>query len=140
MFEKVMTTASRSEPLIQARDPAAARHIDDALARLLPVIVESLDPLEIWLFGSRAEGRAHPTSDYDLLVVLPDGATEEQLDMPSKFWLADRARVSADIIPLTMSEFNDDKDLLDTLARAAWLRGVCLYERPGSHRRLPQDG
>lgn len=140
MLAEKMTTTARSDVSITPRDAIAAALIDESLAKLLPIIVEALDPLEVWLFGSRAEGRAHADSDYDLLVVLPDDATEEQLDLPSKFWLADRARVTADIVPLTISEFNDDKDVLDTLARAAWVRGKCLYERPGAHRALPQDG
>lgn len=140
MLAETMTTTERSDVSIKPRDAVAATLIDASLARLLPIIVDALDPIEIWLFGSRAEGRARPTSDYDLLVVLPDGVPEEAFDVMNAYWLTDRAGVTADIIPLTMSEFNDDKDGLDTLARAAWLRGKCLYERPGSHRRLPQDG
>ncbi len=50
----------------------AVFHIEDpALDRLLARVVEVMNPLEVWLFGSRAEGRARPDSDYDLLVVLP---------------------------------------------------------------------
>ena len=140
MLKATMTTALRSEPIVNPRDTVAAAYVDASLARLLKVVVDALDPLEVWLFGSRAEGRARDTSDYDVLIVLPDNATAEALDLRSAYWLADRADVAADLIPLTMSEFNVDKDILDTLARAAWLRGKCLYERPGSHRRLPQDG
>ncbi len=140
MLNTPVTTASRSDAVFRPRDPGAATYIDAALSRLLPVIVEALDPLEIWLFGSRAEGRARAESDYDILIVLPDDTAEDALSMRSAYWLGDRADVTTDLIPLTISEFNDDKDVLDTLARAAWLRGRCLYERPGSHRRLPQDG
>jgi predicted nucleotidyltransferase len=51
-----------------------------ALDRLVRHIVEVMHPLQVWLFGSRAEGRARPTSGYDLLVVMPDGTPEPELD------------------------------------------------------------
>lgn len=140
MIASHVTTATQADARVKPRDNVAAEHIDAPLARLLPILVEALDPLEVWLFGSRAERRAHSESDYDVLVVLPDGASKEALDPRNAYALVDRADITADLIPLTMSEFNVDKDILDTLARAAWLRGRCLYERPGSHRRLPQDG
>lgn len=102
------------------------------LERLRPVlerIVTSLGPEEIWLFGSRAEGRARPRSDYDLLAVLPDGASDAELD-PIRAWSLVRGLgVPVDIVPCTRSEFEEEKHEIDTLARAAFLRGVRLYER-----------
>ena len=58
---------------------------DAPLERLVHHVVEVMDPLEVWLFGSRAENRARPTSDYDLLVVMPDGTPEPDLD-PVRAW------------------------------------------------------
>jgi predicted nucleotidyltransferase len=51
---------------------------DAALKAVVSRLVERLDPLEIWLFGSRSEivggnwSRARPDSDFDLMVVLRD--------------------------------------------------------------------
>ena len=102
------------------------------LERLRPVlerIVERLHPEEIWLFGSRAENRAHPKSDFDLLAVLPDGTPEPELD-PIRAWSIVRGLgVPIDLIPCTRSEFEEEKHQIDTLARAAFLRGIRLYER-----------
>ncbi len=102
------------------------------LERLRPVlerIVTRLGPEEIWLFGSRAEDRARPNSDYDLLAVLPDGTPEAALD-PVKAWLIVRGMgVPVDVVPCTRSEFEEEKHEIDTLARAAFLRGVRVYER-----------
>ena len=39
--------------------------------------MESLRPLEIYLFGSHARGTAHKHSDLDLLVVVPDDAGDQ---------------------------------------------------------------
>jgi predicted nucleotidyltransferase len=43
---------------------------EEELARIVRVIAERFDPEKILLFGSRAQGRAAPDSDADLLVVM----------------------------------------------------------------------
>jgi predicted nucleotidyltransferase len=109
---------------------ASTTHTMDApLERLVQHVVEAMNPLEVWLFGSRAENRARPTSDYDLLVVMPDGTPELELD-PVRAWrLGWEVRVTADIVPCTRSEFDEEKYELDSLPRAAMLRGRKIYER-----------
>lgn len=101
----------------------------ERLASLLMRIVERLRPEEIWLFGSRAEGRARPESDYDLLAVLSDDASADELDPIAAWSLTRGLRIAADIIPCTRSEFEEEKHEIDTLARAAFLRGKRIYER-----------
>ncbi|MCI0587166.1 MAG: nucleotidyltransferase domain-containing protein [Planctomycetes bacterium] len=55
----------------EVRDPAGAdRHAEAELERIVRVVVERFDPERVVLFGSRAEGRAAPDSDADLLVVM----------------------------------------------------------------------
>lgn len=102
------------------------------LERLRPVlerIVARLHPEEIWLFGSRAENRARPKSDFDLLAILPDSTPESELD-PVRAWsIVHGLGVPVDLIPCTRSEFEEEKNEIDTLARAAFLRGIRLYER-----------
>jgi predicted nucleotidyltransferase len=109
---------------------ASTTHAMDApLERLMRRVFEVMNPLEVWLFGSRAEDRARATSDYDLLVVMPDGTPEAELD-PVRAWrLGWDVRVTADIVPCTRSEFDEEKDELDSLPRAAMLRGRKIYER-----------
>lgn len=46
-------------------------------AELLEPVIASVDPVEVWLFGSRARGEARPGSDWDLYVVVDDGAGED---------------------------------------------------------------
>jgi predicted nucleotidyltransferase len=102
---------------------------DASLERLVRHVVEVMNPLEVWLFESRAENRARPTSDYDLLVVMPDGTPESELD-PVRAWrLGWEVRVTADIIPCTRSEFDEEKHEVDSLPRAAVLRGRKIFER-----------
>jgi predicted nucleotidyltransferase len=40
--------------------------------------VEELKPFRTYLFGSRAEGRARPDSDFDLVVVFDDDAPNSE--------------------------------------------------------------
>jgi predicted nucleotidyltransferase len=102
---------------------------DTQLLKLIRRVTERMNPLEIWLFGSRAEGRARPDSDYDLLVVMPDSTPEAQLD-PVRAWrLGREVGVVADIIPCLRSEFDEEKFESDTLAQAAYRRGWKVYER-----------
>ena len=99
------------------------------LEPLLERIVARLAPEEIWLFGSRAEGRARLDSDYDLLVVLPDESPEAHLDVVAAWTLVRGLDIPADIVPCTRAEFEEEKHEIDTLARAAFLRGRRIYER-----------
>lgn len=96
---------------------------------LIARVVERLAPEEIWLFGSRAEGRARPDSDYDLLVVLPDSAPEQALDLQRAWELTCGLGVAADLVPCTRSEFEEEKEAVGTLASAAFRRGRRVYDR-----------
>lgn len=99
------------------------------LDRLVRHVVDVMRPVEIWLFGSRAEGRARSSSDYDLLVVMPDGTPEAELDPVRAWQLGWDVKVTADIIPCTRSEFDEEKLEIDSLPKAATMRGRKLYER-----------
>jgi uncharacterized protein len=92
------------------------------LAPLEPVmrrLVAELDPEEVWLFGSRAEGRAREHSDYDLLAVLPDDTPEARLDPIGAWQLVRGTGVPVDVVPCTRREFEEEKDEIDSLPRAA---------------------
>lgn len=99
------------------------------IAPLVERIIANLTPEEIWLFGSRAEGRARPDSDYDLLAVLSDDAPDSALDLMKAWELTCGLGVPADLVPCTRSDFEADKDDVGTLARAAYHRGRRIYER-----------
>jgi predicted nucleotidyltransferase len=101
----------------------------DLPAPVLARIVERMNPLAIWLFGARATGRARRDSDYDLLAVMPDGTPEDDLD-PVKAWAVTRdLGVPVDLIPCTISEFEEEKNEIDTLPREASRHGKLIYEQ-----------
>jgi len=100
---------------------------DDRLARLVRDVVETHRPRAVYLFGSRAEGRATPTSDYDLLVVLPSDAPEAAFDVCGAHDSVLRTRVSADIIPTSVDVFLACRHNLSTLEGVAYTRGKLIY-------------
>jgi predicted nucleotidyltransferase len=100
------------------------------IAPLVERIVTHLKPDEIWLFGSRAEGRARPDSDDDLLAVLPDDAPKSALDLLKAWELTCGLGIPADLVPYRRSDFEEEKDDVGTLARAAYHRGRRIHERP----------
>lgn len=100
---------------------------DERLARLLEDVVTTHHPLAVFLFGGRAEGRATPTSDYDLLVVLPDDAPEDAFDEARAFASGLRTRVPADIIMTTQEVFLACRGNLSTIEGQAHARGRLLY-------------
>lgn len=105
--------------------PAPLHRLEVVISR----IVERMAPEEIWLFGSQAEGRARPDSDYDLLAVLPDTSPVEWLDPMAAWSLVRGLGVPVDLVPCTRSVFEEERAEPDSLPRAAFLRGKKIYER-----------
>jgi len=99
-------------------------------AQFIRRIVEVLAPEEIWLFGSRARGTHHPESDWDLLVVLPNTATEQQLDLES-VWrsLRDLRLQRVEVLPVTQRDFEEGKHYLGTLSQIVAVEGTRVYAR-----------
>ena len=99
------------------------------LATLLSRIEARYHPEQVWLFGSRARGDARPTSDWDILVVVPDDTDERDLD-PVVAWRLQRGSgVYADVVPCWAREYREDRDTVNTLAYEVAREGVLIYER-----------
>lgn len=101
-----------------------------ALRPLLARIIEQWNPLQIWLFGSRARGDASPTSDWDLFVVAPDDVPDRELDDPLIGWrLRRKSGVRADVITCRGRDFVEDRSTPNTMAFEVATDGVLIYER-----------
>ena len=108
----------------------ADRHIDVGSIRpLLERIVARWQPLQVWLFGSRARGDATPESDWDLFVVVDDSTGETELDPGVGRRLRRECGVRADVIPWRASEFAEFRGTPNTLAYSVATDGVLLHER-----------
>ena len=110
--------------------PTSASSQTAVPAEFLSRIVETLHPVEIWLFGSRARGDFKHTSDWDLIAVVPDEAPDSDLDVAS-VWrrLRDLRLQRVDVLPVKQSEFQTGRQMLGTLAQIATSEGVRVYER-----------
>jgi predicted nucleotidyltransferase len=98
-----------------------------ALAFLRDRLVVALKPRAIWQFGSRARGDAAEDSDFDLLVVLPDG-------LPPEAYASDRVAepvvgcgLGYDIVPCSWGEFVKDRDVPGSLVHRAVTEGKPIY-------------
>ena len=76
-------------------------------------IVEVLEPEEVWLLGSRARRTHGPDSDWDLMAVLPDAASERKLDLAA-VWsdLHELRRLRVEVIPIRRCDFEEDRHTL----------------------------
>lgn len=95
---------------------------------MLDRIIVEFRPVEIRLFGSRARGVAHTTSDWDLFVVVPDDLPAAD-DPLAGYRLRRETRTRADVVLCPASEFQEDRDTPNTLAYEVAHFGVSIYER-----------
>ena len=92
---------------------------------LIALIRARCNPLSVWLFGSRAKGSPREDSDWDLLVVLPDEVSDEQMfadNTPSRFGRI--TSINADIIYCNETEFSESTSVPNTLAYEVARTGV----------------
>ncbi|WAS92513.1 nucleotidyltransferase domain-containing protein [Nannocystis punicea] len=102
------------------------------LAGVVPVLerlIARWSPKQVWLFGSRARGEATLESDWDLLVIVPDETSDDDIDPLVGWQLRKESRVRADLIACHEKDFREDRDTPNTLAHEAAHRGVLIYER-----------
>jgi HEPN domain-containing protein/predicted nucleotidyltransferase len=96
------------------------------LERIVDAIRDPLSPELILLFGSRAMGGAREDSDYDLMVVLPDGSDLER-DRHEACDALHSIGIAADVLVRSASDYQRrqaDPGFLDWLVSR---QGVLLY-------------
>jgi predicted nucleotidyltransferase len=91
-------------------------------------IVRDFRPVQLILFGSHARGEAHPKSDIDLLVVMPQATNTRQVSVAIRRALADLP-VCKDIIVTTPEDVARRGNLVGSVLRPALREGKVLYER-----------
>ena len=112
----------QTRPVGPFRDEAAA------LAFLRDRLVIALKPRSIWLFGSRARSSARADSDFDLLLVLPDGLSS---DIYADYQRAAEPVVGCglgyDIVPCSWSDFQKSRSEPGSLANKVVIEGKEIY-------------
>ncbi len=87
-----------ARPIGPFRDEAAA------IGFLRDRLVVELKPMAIWLFGSRARGDARADSDFDLLVVLPDGLSADAYSHERVAGPVVACGLGSDVVPCSWTE------------------------------------
>ena len=98
-----------------------------AIAFLRDRLVAELRPRSIWLFGSRARGTARPDSDFDLLVVLPDGLAEDRYSHEAVARPLVACGLGCDVVPVSWSAFVNEKGKAGSFVHAIVSEGHEIY-------------
>lgn len=101
--------------------------ITNELDQLVEHLADQLKPNAIYLFGSQARGEANLDSDYDLLVVVPDSPLprhERETKAYDALW---GLSCPADVIVLTLKEFEEAQQVPTSLASTVLREGILLY-------------
>jgi uncharacterized protein len=93
-------------------------------------VVETIAPLKVILFGSRARGDARPDSDFDLLVVQESDQPRHARSGPIYTALADVA-VEVEVMVYTPAEAEEWREVPQAFVTTAIREGKVLYERAG---------
>jgi predicted nucleotidyltransferase len=128
----ILCDAARSAKVRTSSVPRAIRRtrsIPEQIDRMVKRIVKKFHPEKIILFGSQARGEAGPSSDVDLLVVMPVNGTIVELRLDIREALHS-IPVPVDIIVTTPEDFAWRKDFVGTIEWPANRDGKVLYARP----------
>ena len=108
----------------ETRGPSAD---DPVLSEILQRLVEIYQPERIYLFGSVARGEADADSDYDLMVVVPDGKTASDCDSGKAYKAIWRLGAACDVLVWTREQFDGRRHLRASLPGAIAREGKLLY-------------
>src|SRR5438132_1364483 len=97
---------------------------------LLDPVVEYFKPQRVILFGSRARGEATRDSDIDLLVIVDDDTPPEKLTWKAGYEAHPSYIRAADVFPMRAETFEQNRNIIGTLAAEADTDGVVVYGSP----------
>ncbi len=93
-------------------------------------IVKVSQPEKVILFGSRARGTAHPTSDIDLLVIAHSTQPRHRRAVPL-YGALSNIIAPMDIVVYSPEEVQEWSEVRQAFVTTAIREGQVLYENPG---------
>jgi len=90
-------------------------------------LVAAYQPERIYLFGSMARGDAGPDSDLDLLVVVPDDASQERRSSKLAYSALRGTGIAADVLVCTHRYFEERLHLKASLPSTVLREGKLLH-------------
>jgi uncharacterized protein len=100
---------------------------DPILSEMVKRLVREFQPDKLYLFGSRATGTANESSDYDLLIVMPELKEPGRHLAARAYELLSNLGVAKDILFTSKEKFERRKTVMNTLAEIATTDGMELY-------------
>jgi predicted nucleotidyltransferase len=100
----------------------------DVLAEMTRAIVDGFHPIRIILFGSRARGDARWDSDYDFLVVMPNGTDRKAVALAIRRSLKN-VMAFKDVLVTTPAEIAERGAMPGSVLVPALSEGITLYKR-----------
>jgi len=102
---------------------------DQTLNKIKDIIIRSVSPDKIILFGSRARGDNKTDSDYDILIIKDTEENERRLTTRVYRELLEEHILSeVDLIAATPQKMEKNKDRVGFIYRKIYKEGVVLYE------------
>ena len=98
------------------------------IEKITNIIIQTVNPERVYLFGSHANGMPNSESDYDFYVIIPDGSERPAL-ITEKIYMALYKKTNkkpVDILVKNSSDFESRK-VLPTIEREVFRNGVVLY-------------
>jgi len=98
------------------------------LSEIVKRLVETYEPLRIYLFGSCARGDTGPDSDYDLMMIVPDDAPPERKRAKLAYDSLWGTGVAADVVVWTAGRFTRRSSVVTSLPATVLREGRLLYD------------
>ena len=102
---------------------------DEALRAVVERLAVALNPVTIWLFGSRSRGTHRPDSDFDLLVVTNVEDGEDGRDYERAYAPVSGLGIGCDIVPIRVDDFIDELDHPTSMFAGIVRNGIKVYGR-----------
>ena len=98
----------------------------ESLNAIVRKIVDSVNPIKIILFGSASRGDDSQGSDYDILVIMPEGTHRRNTSKILYKKIADTG-LPVDIIVATPNDIEKHKNNIGLIYRSILVEGKELY-------------
>ena len=105
-----------------------AENTSQKLSQIVKRLVETYQPVRIYVFGSYARDEMGPDSDYDLLMVVPDDAPPERKRADLAYQSLWGTGVAADVVVWTADRFARRASVVTSLPATVLREGKLLYE------------
>lgn len=104
----------------------------EALRVVVDRIVGAVQPVSIYLFGSRARGDHRPDSDFDLLVVTRESDGDAGYDFERVYAPVLGTGIGCDVVPCREDDFIRQSTSPTGLVREVLDGGIRLYDSQGT--------